>query len=87
MVEGISVKIKGQIMTALKPKKLWKGISQFIVLKDDTETIGCNVSCDSISNGYEMGENVFVVGERDEYPEKDRRTGQLTGKQVKNING
>ncbi|MCK4576821.1 hypothetical protein KAU34_10465 [candidate division WOR-3 bacterium] len=49
--------------------------------------MGCNVSCDSIENGYELGENLFVVGERGEYPEKDRRTGQLTGGVVKNVNG
>ena len=84
---GERVKIEGYVKHALKPKKLWKGIFQFIVLKDNTETIGCNVSCDSIDNGYELGENLCVVGERGEYPEKDRRTGQLTGNKVQNING
>lgn len=84
---GTSVKIKGSVTTALKPRKLWKGISQFIVIKDNTDSIGCNVSCESINEGYELGENLFVVGDRGEYPEKDRRTGQLTGNQVKNING
>ena len=34
-----------------------------------------------------MGENLTVVGDRGEYPEKDKRTGQLTGNKVKNING
>ena len=85
--KGESVKIKGQVTHSLRPRKLWKGISQFIVLKDETETIGCNVSCDSIDNGYELGESLVVVGERGEYPEKDKRTGQLTGGVVKNING
>lgn len=85
--KGTSVKIRGRVKHSLKPRKLWKGISQFIVLEDRVSSIGCNVSCDSIDNGYELGENLVIVGERGEYPEKDRRTGQLTGGVVKNING
>ena len=85
--KGTGVKIQGMITHSLQPRKMWKGISQFIVVKDDTESIGCNVSAKSISDGYELGENVMVVGERGEYPEKDRRTGQPTGGVVKNING
>ena len=85
--KGTEVKIQGMITHSLQPRKMWKGISQFIVVKDNTESIGCNVSAKSISDGYELGENVMVVGERGEYPEKDRRTGQPTGGVVKNING
>ena len=84
---GTEVKIQGMITHSLLPRKLWKGISQFIVVKDDTETIGCNVSVKSINEGYELGEKVMVVGERGEYPEKDRMTKQPTGGVVKNING
>ncbi|TET08475.1 MAG: hypothetical protein E3J83_03250 [Candidatus Atribacteria bacterium] len=85
--KGTPVKIRGRVTHSLKPRKLWKGISQFIVLGDATGSIGCNVSCENIDNGYELDENLVIVGERGEYPEKDRRTGQLTGGVVKNING
>jgi len=85
--KGTEVKVQGNITHSLKPRKLWKGISQFIVIKDRTGSIGCNISVKGIEEGFELGENVMVVGERGEYPEKDRRTGQATGGIVKNING
>ena len=85
--KGTEVKVQGSITHSLKPRKLWKGISQFIVIKDRTGSIGCNISVKGIEEGFELGENVMVVGERGEYPEKDRRTGQATGGIVKNING
>ena len=85
--KGTEVKVRGSITHSLKPRKLWKGISQFIVIKDRTDSIGCNISVKGIEEGFELGENVMVVGERGEYPEKDRRTGQATGGIVKNING
>lgn len=85
--KGKPIKIKGTVKTALQPRKLWKGISQFIVLEDNTDSIGCNVSPNSLDEGYDLGETLVIVGEVNEYPEKDRQTKQLTGKLIKTVNG
>ena len=67
MPKGSDCEIEGAVTYEQEPKesKFGKGLNQFIVVADDSDSVGVNVTVPSKDDGFLMDETIHIVGKVD----------------------